>query len=215
MHIPACISSAAMMKLVADSDRPEGFAQCRAVGGGLGVGMATLALLWKGDWDRLLTPPMMKTILRSPLGKALAYLIAGWAMIRCYGLLAPGLHRRLKRAVSSSRILLGVLPPRCTIDVMLHGKTAAEYWDKKEKNIIERPQPPPVAGRKLVRALLEQREETERLVQVPTRHALSASNVRIFAVATSSDLSYGTYERNIALDLVAAGRRIKLLWRFI
>ncbi|KAF9025270.1 hypothetical protein BDZ89DRAFT_87223 [Hymenopellis radicata] len=102
-------------------------------------------------------------------------------MIRCYGLLAPGLHRRLKRVVSSSRILLGVLPPRCTIDVTpytilppilpsnvylrRHGKTAAEYWDKKEKNIIERPQPPPVACRKLVRALLEQGEETERLVQ--------------------------------------------------
>ncbi|KAF9025271.1 hypothetical protein BDZ89DRAFT_953991, partial [Hymenopellis radicata] len=42
LHIPACISSEVMMKLVADSDRPEGFAQCRAVGGGLGV----VWLLW-------------------------------------------------------------------------------------------------------------------------------------------------------------------------
>ncbi len=86
-----------MLKLVADPDRPEAFAQCRAVGGGLGAGMATMAILWKGDWDRLLRlvpSPTMGAVLRSPLGKALAYLTAGWAMIRCYGLLAPGLHRR-------------------------------------------------------------------------------------------------------------------------
>ncbi|KAF9025253.1 hypothetical protein BDZ89DRAFT_1135559 [Hymenopellis radicata] len=165
-----------MVKVLSIREEPEGFGQYRAVGGGLGAGVAAAALLWHGR--------LMEWVSSQPrgwVGSCLSYLAVGWIIVRCYARLAPGLHRRLKRALVSYRILLGVLSPRDPgLDVGLytklpppppsnafirrHGRTSSEFWDKREKE-GNREAPAPVAGRRLVRAVLEQREETERVVK--------------------------------------------------
>ncbi len=55
-------------------------------------------------------------------------------------------------------------PPPSNAFIRRHGHTAKEFWDKREKE-EKRQAPAPVAGRKLIRAVLKQREETERAVK--------------------------------------------------
>ncbi|KAF9025241.1 hypothetical protein BDZ89DRAFT_1016948 [Hymenopellis radicata] len=176
LHLPACVAAELMLKVLSIREEPEGFGQYRAVGGGFGAGVAAAALLWHGR--------LMEWVSSQPrgwVGSCLSYLAVGWIIVRCYARLAPGLHRRLKRALVSYRILLGVLsprdpgldvgpytklppPPPSNAFIRRHGRTSSEFWDKREKE-GNREAPPPVAGRKLVRAVLEQREETERVVK--------------------------------------------------
>ncbi|KAF8915691.1 hypothetical protein CPB85DRAFT_1292856, partial [Mucidula mucida] len=173
LHIPACVTAELVVKVLSIKEEPEGFGQYRAVGGGVGAGIATALLLWYG---RLLEWKPYGWV-----GRCLSYLTVGFLVLRFYGRLAPGLHRRLKRALASYRIFLGVLsphdlrldmgpytkvppPPPSNAFIRRHGHTAKEFWDKREKE-EKRQAPVPVAGRKLIRAVLKQREETERAVK--------------------------------------------------
>ncbi|KAK0443087.1 glycerol-3-phosphate O-acyltransferase [Desarmillaria tabescens] len=170
LHIPACIMAELTLKLFAQEDEWEGFAQYRSVGGGIG-GRENLAVP-AFEWMRRAVSAR-----NGKVGKVVSFLAFGWTMIKWYGLFSGGIHQR--PSSRTVRIVLGILlPPSSSLKAEIYkklpppppsnafirrrrdaGGLSAEFWDKKEKE-AEQSRPPPVASRKLVRQLLEQRKET-------------------------------------------------------
>ncbi|KAK0216874.1 hypothetical protein IW262DRAFT_1507360, partial [Armillaria fumosa] len=217
LHVPACITAELTLKLFAQADEWEGFAQYRSVGGGIGVGVG-IAVMYRGASHFLRDGEfgvpalewMKRTVThRGNVGKLISFLAFGWTMIKWYGLFSggnayvhgiinvilcqcsfSGIHRRYciffpptyhraKTFLATVRVVLGILlPPSSTLNADMYKKLpppppsnafirrrrnaegmSAEFWDKKEKG-AEQNAPPPVAPRKLIRQLLEQRKET-------------------------------------------------------
>ncbi|KAK0440329.1 hypothetical protein EV421DRAFT_1962302 [Armillaria borealis] len=186
-HVPACITAELTLKMFARVDEWEGFAQYRSVGGGIGAGIGVAAMYrWASHFlgDRELGVPAFEWMRRAVahrgnVGKVVAFLAFGWTMIKWYGLFSGGIHRRAKTLLATIRVILGILlPPSSTLNADMYKKLpppppsnafirrrrnadgiSAEFWDKKEKE-AEQSAPPPVAPRKLIRQLLEQRMET-------------------------------------------------------
>ncbi|KAK0475829.1 acyltransferase [Armillaria novae-zelandiae] len=187
LHVPACITAELTLKLFAQADEWEGFAQYRSVGGGIGVGIGIAAMyrgaihfLRDGEFGAPALEWMKRAVThRGNVGKLISFLTFGWTMIKWYGLFSGGIHRRAKTFLATVRVVLGILlPPSLTLNVDMYKKlpppppsnafirrrrnaegTSAEFWDKKEKE-AEQSAPPPVAPRMLIRQLLEQRKET-------------------------------------------------------
>ncbi|SJL09105.1 uncharacterized protein ARMOST_12481 [Armillaria ostoyae] len=172
LHVPACITAELTLKLFAQVDEWEGFAQYRSVGGGIGVEFGVPPLEW-----------MRRAVIhRGTAGKVMSFLTFGWTMIKWYGLFSGGsvfIEARTKTLLATVQVVLGILlpsssalkadmykklPPPPPSNAFIRRRRdaegiSAEFWDKKEKE-AEQSAPPPVAPRKLIRQLLEQRKET-------------------------------------------------------
>ncbi|KAG7440745.1 uncharacterized protein BT62DRAFT_1012338 [Guyanagaster necrorhizus] len=187
LHVPACIMAELSLKLFANVDECEGFAQYRSVGGGIGVGIGVTAVYrWASHFlrDRDFGVPAFEwtkhvVTRRAKVGKVLSFLAFSWVMIKWYGLFSGGVHRRVKTLLATVRVVLGILlPPFSSLKTDMYkklpppppsnafirkrkdaGGISAQFWDKKEKE-ADQSQLPPVAPRKLIRILLEQRKET-------------------------------------------------------
>ncbi|KAK0495757.1 hypothetical protein EDD18DRAFT_1354256 [Armillaria luteobubalina] len=187
LHVPACITAELTLKLFAQTDEWEGFAQYRSVGGGIGVGIG-IAVMYRcashflrdGEFGVPALEWMKYAVTRrGNVGKLISFLAFGWTMIKWYALFSGGIHRRAKTFLATVRVIAGILlPPSSILKADRYKKlpppppsnafirrrrnaegTSAEFWDKKEKE-AEQSAPPPVAPRKLIRQLLEQRKET-------------------------------------------------------
>ncbi|KAK0186468.1 acyltransferase [Armillaria mellea] len=187
LHVPACITAELTLKLFAQVDEWEGFAQYRSVGGGIGVGIGIAALhryasqfLRDGEFGVPALEWMKRAVMHGGnVGEVISFLAFGWTMVKWYGLFSEGVHRRAKTFLATVRVILGILlPPFSTLNVDMYKKLpppppsnafirrrrdaegiSAEFWDKKEKEKGQST-PLPVAPRKLIRQLLEQRKET-------------------------------------------------------
>ncbi len=98
LHVPACITAELTLKLFAQVDEWEGFAQYRSVGGGIGVGIGIAAMFrWASHFlrDGEFGVPALEwtkrtVTYRGNVGKVVSFLAFGWTMIKWYGLFSGG-----------------------------------------------------------------------------------------------------------------------------
>ncbi|KIY72325.1 hypothetical protein CYLTODRAFT_486527 [Cylindrobasidium torrendii FP15055 ss-10] len=207
LHLAGCITGDLARRACTKVGDKESHAQFRAVFGALGVGATTAGVLGGVHWGSVLRWVVKHTSVkalgrgvsleavaeratRTKFGRAVNYIGAGLVVLKFYGLLAPGLHARLKHLLASFRLVVGLtlgsslspeqvkpfmqLPPPDAPNAFLQrnrgkpsGKTRSSdaFWAARDRESQRDKVKASLGGVFLIKAVVEQREEVIREVR--------------------------------------------------